>query len=233
MTEIGEVIKSGAADKIADLVQRLAGPMCDEVGAILGDKARVYRVKNIVSTMQKTERILHDAGLPANAVPPRLLLPIVENCSVEADDSLQELWAGLLATASQRTDAVSPAFVETLKQLTPAEAQHLERIHSGETTPQMYTAVGQHKSFGEGFERLGFLRRDFEVTLTGGRMPHIREPRSIDDIMREAQSAVERAIDSLETEIGYRYLLTAYAKQFLDACHGPLPSTRNDGEAGV
>jgi hypothetical protein len=50
--------------------------------------------------------MLRNAGLPPGAVPPRLLLPIIENSSLEDNDSLQGLWAGLLATASQQTDAV-------------------------------------------------------------------------------------------------------------------------------
>jgi hypothetical protein len=43
MTDAGEIIKSGAGEKIADLVNKLAGPMAEEVGMMLGDKVRVYR----------------------------------------------------------------------------------------------------------------------------------------------------------------------------------------------
>jgi hypothetical protein len=89
-------------DKAADLLHKLAGPMAEEFGALFGDKVRVYRVKNLVATIQKTERILRDAGLPANAVPSRLLLPIVENSSVEDNETLQEMWAGLLSTHRSR-----------------------------------------------------------------------------------------------------------------------------------
>jgi len=80
----------------------------------------------LVKTLRKTERILREAGLPANAVPTRLLFPIVDASSIEDDETLQEMWAGLLATASQQTDSVSPSFIETLKQLTPDDARHLE-----------------------------------------------------------------------------------------------------------
>jgi hypothetical protein len=128
MSNLGEILKSDSVDKAVDLLHRLAGPMFDEFGAILADRARVYRAKNLVSTVRKTERILREAGLPADAVPTRLLLPIMEASSVENAESLQEMWAGLLATASQQTDSVSPSFIETLKQLTPDEARHLEVI---------------------------------------------------------------------------------------------------------
>jgi Abortive infection alpha len=117
MNEAGDIIKSGAGEKIADLVNKLAGPLAEEVGMMFGDKVRVYGVKNWIKTVKKTARLLRDASLPANAVPPRLFLPIMEASSVEDNETLQDMWAGLLATASQDTDAVSPSFVETLRNL--------------------------------------------------------------------------------------------------------------------
>src|SRR5580692_3456636 len=56
MTDAGEIIKSGAGEKIADLVNKLAGPLAEEVGMMLGDKVKVYRVKNWIKTAEKTER---------------------------------------------------------------------------------------------------------------------------------------------------------------------------------
>jgi hypothetical protein len=35
MTDAGEIIKSGAADKLADIIHKLAGPMAKEFGAML------------------------------------------------------------------------------------------------------------------------------------------------------------------------------------------------------
>jgi hypothetical protein len=228
MTDVGEILKTGAVDKAADLPHKLAGPMSEELGAMLGDKVRVYRVKNMIKTVQKTERLLHDAGLPANAVPPRLLLPIIDNCSVEDDDSLQELWAGLLATASQQTDLVSPSFVETLKQLTPDEAKHLEHLYEtfgksiggSPISPYAFTepwGVPPGVS-ADTFERLGLIRREFDVKLRSRSLSkHIS---TID----QARDAVEDAIDAIKPEMGYRFVLTRYAVNFLEACHGPHPS---------
>src|ERR1022692_2189899 len=108
MSDASEIIKSGAFDKLADVVHKLAGPMAEECGLLLADKVRVYRVKNWVSVVTKTQKILSDAKLPPNAVPPRMFLPILEASSLEEDEALQGLWAGLLATASQQADSVSP-----------------------------------------------------------------------------------------------------------------------------
>jgi hypothetical protein len=106
---------------VSDLLNKLAAPAAEQIGQLLGYKLHPYTVKNFVATMKKTERILRAAGLPAKPVPPRLLLPIAEGSSIEDNESLQELWAGLLATASQHGDSVSRSFIETLKQLTPDE----------------------------------------------------------------------------------------------------------------
>ena len=90
MTESGD-IKSSTVEKIADLVLKLAGPLADEAGMMLGDKLRVYRVRNWIKTVQKTERLLRDSGLPANAVPPRLFLPIMEASSIEDKETIQDM----------------------------------------------------------------------------------------------------------------------------------------------
>jgi len=108
-----ELLKIG--DKVTDLVHKLAGPLFEEIGLTLGDKFHVYRTKNWIKTVEKTERLLYEADLPANAVPPRLLLPIIEGCSIEDDESLQDRWASLLANASREADSISPSSSVRLK----------------------------------------------------------------------------------------------------------------------
>ena len=56
-------------NKAADLVHRLAGPVCEDIGAMISDSIKPYRAKNLVSTLQKTDRILREAGLPARLRP--------------------------------------------------------------------------------------------------------------------------------------------------------------------
>jgi hypothetical protein len=198
--------------------------MFDEFGAILADKARVYRAKNLVSTVRKVERILSEAGLPANAVPTRLLLPIMEASSVENTETLQEMWAGLLATASQQTDSVSPSFIEALKQLTPDEARHLEVIcqetlkflkkeRLADGMELVLWAFGARPYDGpkdfdvppnvypDTYERLGLIRRNYKVN-----------------------SHFDRFEEHVSSDVDGWYEFTEYAIRFLDACHGPLPA---------
>jgi hypothetical protein len=226
MNDASEIVKSGAFNKIADIVHKLAGPMAEEYGLLLADKAKVYRLKNWVNVITKTEKILRDANLPPNAVPPRMFLPILEASSLEDDETLQDLWAGLLATASQQADSVSPSFIETLKQLTPNEARHLEHVYKTiqKTSPQwsMANAPVTPYAFTEQrgvpsgvssdtFERLGLIRRDFDLKL-----------RSL--TRRKPPSSIEEAIDAVEPEMRYQFVFTQYAVSFLEACNGPHPS---------
>jgi hypothetical protein len=201
MNDLSETI-----NKAADLVHRLTGPVCDDIGAMISDGMKPYRAKNLVNTLRKTERILLEAGLPANAVPTRLLFPIVEASSIENDETLQEMWAGLLATASQETDSVSPSFAETLKQMTPDEARYIDRIYRDRMNPNnripldsqlrygMFTekAGAPKKVSAETYERLGLIRREYGLTREGG-----------------------------ETEVGSLLRFTEYGKAFLEACRGP------------
>jgi hypothetical protein len=131
------------------------------------------------------------------------------------------MWAGLLATASQRADSVSPSFAETLKQLTPDEARHLEHVvgktielykkprltPETQVTPYAFTERWEAPPgvSSDTFERLGLIRRDYDVDL--------RWPKS---------ESVEEALDKLKTEVGYTFVFTKYAVRFLEACHGPL-----------
>ena len=234
MTEAGEIIKSGAIEKIADLVHKLAGPLAEQVGMTLGEKFSAYRVKNWIKTVEKTERLLRDANLPANAVPPRLFLPIIEASSIEDNETLQNMWAALLATASQETDAVSPSFVETLKQLAPDEARYLERVCEIDLTERGRLSLLPNKALPDysdferwgmsirdvpwgTFERLGLVRREYEV--------HARHDTDGD----------RRPI--IQTETDYWFVFTEYGVSFLAACEGPSASTsafrcRHEGEQG-
>jgi hypothetical protein len=228
MSDAGEIIKSGAADKLADIIHKLAGPMAEEFGAIFADKARVYRTKNWLKTAEKTERLLREAGRSPSAVPPRLLLPIAEACSVEDNETLQDMWAGLLATASQETDEVSPSFIETLKQLTPDQArsllgmcddtlrcvypnslpESLRQVRAITGVPVCSHPEGPEVSW-EPYERLALIRREYELTKPGP------EP------LQLARLALR--------ELDYDYVFTEYAGNFMQACEGPRPHPSGSG----
>lgn len=240
MTESGDIIKSGALEKIADLVNKLAGPMADEVGLMLGDKVKVYRVKSWIRTVEKTSRLPREAGLPANAVPPRLFLPIMEASSIENNETLQDMWAGLLATASQDTDAVSPSFVETLKQLTPDEARYLQRLHDDALTQRRRMfRDDQWKRILERHPELS-ARDVANYPVPQSAFPPVRSKSQIGPDTYERLGLIQRMYDVsnkpsgdalsddeagyapiYKAELVFQFEFTEYAAKFMRACQGP------------
>ena len=241
MSGIESIVAKGATTLAVDLLRRLAGPAADQVGFMLGDKAWEYRANNLIKITLRLQRKLSEVGLPANAVPPRLLLPIIENCSVEDNETLQEMWAGLLATASQENDSMSPSFIETLKQLTPDEARLLQRWWADKLRPAL--AEGRREA-AEMDSKLREMRRQkglpdkTESLMTGVRRRVVTQIQQWDFgvnsdtlerlglIRRDFGVQVKTTrgggdeITDVESEIGHRFVYTEYAVRFLEACHG-------------
>ena len=94
-----EVAKQ-ALEPLGDLLRKIAGPLADEIGESLGVWARHYRFRLGLKMFQKTQRMLRESGIPPQAVPPRLFLPILESASIEDDEDLHSRWAALLANAA-------------------------------------------------------------------------------------------------------------------------------------
>jgi hypothetical protein len=247
MSDLSETI-----NKAADIIHRLTGPVCDDIGAMISDSMKPFRAKNLVNTLRRTERILREAGLPANAVPTRLLFPIVDASSIEGDETLQEMWAGLLATASQQTDSVSPSFIETLKQLTPDDARHLEIVC--QDSINHFNEVREGSIYlSKNVDRKGRICDGMELVrwAFGGVRWH-GEPKELDvppnvypdtyarlGIIRrtiEVKSSFDkrdvaaRDYDDIHLEVDSEvdgwYEFTEYAVRFLDACHGPLSAKK-------
>jgi hypothetical protein len=118
-----------ALENLTDVFKKLAGPLAEEVGLSLGDRAREYRLKNAIEIFVRVKRMLAEAGIDPKPIAPRLFFPMIEAGSLEADDLLQERWAALLANASDPHQSVQPSFVEVLKELTPEEVGFLDRIY--------------------------------------------------------------------------------------------------------
>jgi hypothetical protein len=114
-----------------DLLARFVGPAVDEGGQALADPIREYRerrLQRVSQTVVDGAKLLESVGREPEPVPERILWPLLEAASREDDEDLQGRWAALLANSSSLAspNAVLPAFVEILRQLTPIQAQILD-----------------------------------------------------------------------------------------------------------
>jgi Abortive infection alpha len=218
VSDAGEIAK--AISPITGLVGKLFGPMADELGQYFGDSVRAYRQRNLNKVIEGTLYKLEERGAVPHAVPPRLLLPIVEAASLEDDTVLQEMWSGLFASAATANRQLSPSFVETLKQIGPDEAATLnvlyEKIGTNKNTDGIGICVstfdqksiqgnlGISQSTLETLERLGLMRREF---TTQSQSTHVR-----------SGSGEKKPIQL--TNILKWYVTTDYGVRFMSACTG-------------
>jgi hypothetical protein len=116
-----------AAVPLTAIVKRMLGPAADEVAEMWRDQVRLYRYERQLKCVQKAERMAEEAGFTPQAVPPKILFPLLEGASLEDDENLHDMWAALLANAASPSNAekVRPGFIAILKEMSPDEAKLL------------------------------------------------------------------------------------------------------------
>ena len=72
---------------------------------------------------------MEENGLSKQAVPLKVLVPLIDASSLEEDDSMQARWANLLANAISGLMDIKPNHVAILKELSPVEALILDKLY--------------------------------------------------------------------------------------------------------
>ena len=97
----------------------------DVVGLLGGDLLRQYRIRNWHRVSQKTFDKLGRRGVeqlePLSA---KVIVPLLEAASEESDETLQDMWAELLANAMdpKKDTSLRQIFIEALRQMEPIDA---------------------------------------------------------------------------------------------------------------
>jgi hypothetical protein len=144
---------------LTEFGKRVIGPSLDEIGERL--RGRVKRL------FDKAEPMVVNAGITSvQAVPPKLLLPILEGASVEDDETLHDMWAALLANAASPENAnkVRPGFLAVLMQMAPDEAAILNWMVGRRTGP---LAGSFNKPFDYGELMEAYKTLGFEIVTPG------------------------------------------------------------------
>jgi hypothetical protein len=134
---IGEIAKTGgkaidAARDLGGFFGKVLGPAATELGQTLHDWTRLYRYQNLLRIRDKVEAIHAARRLEGKtvAVPPKYAIPMLENASLEEDDTLQDMWAGLIANATdpQKRLNLKRVFSDVLSSLEPLDGQVLRHL---------------------------------------------------------------------------------------------------------
>ena len=130
-----ELIK--IASTASDFLEAICLPAAEEIGVILRDKLRIWRLKNITPILQESKAMLEKRGSLDNIkCHPRIAVKIIEEGSLIEDPDLQRMWAGLFASSCTKdgTDETNLIFANILAQLSSAQARIINLPFEGNYT---------------------------------------------------------------------------------------------------
>ncbi|NQY30662.1 MAG: DUF4393 domain-containing protein [Flavobacteriaceae bacterium] len=114
---------------IEGFLQLTCKPALGEIGLLMQDKVRYWRLNNVLKMLEKAQDKLqfNNDKLELKSHP-RVGLSIIENSSLIDNEEVQEMWAGLFASSctEEGNDDGNLIFTNLLKQLTTTQAQILK-----------------------------------------------------------------------------------------------------------
>ena len=127
--EAGPEVTKASIEGVSSFLGLVFKPGLEELGFLVKDRVRRWRLNNILSTLNKAKGKMDFDGqqlqLTANA---RVGLSIMEGCSEVDNNELQELWAGLFVsscTPDGRDDS-NMNFVDILRRMSSVEARIID-----------------------------------------------------------------------------------------------------------
>ena len=217
---------SARASAFLDEVLKPSGEL---IGGKLRDRIFAQRAGRVADVVTRASEMASAAGFEAQAVPGRILWPVLEHASLEDEPELVTQWAALLANSASPTSAnrILPAFIDILRQLTPQHARLIRRIAELEVeTPHERITQSAARSVEKSNFRLSPL--DYELLATDlHRMQILDGVRWIPGANPSPDT--KAAFDRLGGDdwravgtMGFEYVnLTSLGRAFVKACTPP------------
>ncbi len=182
-------ISEESSQEVIGFCQRLLGPVAD-VSDFLSDKIRFYRYNSAMNTLARAHEIALQNKIETNCVPVKFLVPFLERCSLEDEESeLIERWASLLVNASSEFHFEYVTYSRILGEITPVEARLLDNVH------ERYFQLTKNLDI-EGSER----NSAFIIGYSGEQLKHAFE-RWSDNYQLPLYSETLKTVDGNENEV--------------------------------
>ncbi|MVN22826.1 Abi-alpha family protein [Mucilaginibacter arboris] len=209
MVDIDINFNSSTADKALDMansfLRKLVGPSLEEVGLTWSDNFKMRRIANSIKNLAKVKKILEGNNIDPKQVNLKVLIPYLENVSLEEDETLQEVWANLfvnyLDASKNLNETVYPYILSQLS------TQNIKIINAMANNNGKFTMIPEQKfaeEFVKNIEALPNLIRLGIIVL-------IPEPNS--GLL--TAGALSRKVDQNYTTW---YDLTSFGWNFFHAC---------------
>jgi len=116
----------------------------DGLGGLIGDRTKLWRTRNLITSLAKTRDHLNKHGVSVDKAKPLPMgeaLMIFEGASKTEDPDLQEMWSALLANRmnpTKKDSFMDPAFPRLLGELSGLDAQIINYLSSFEALYSRY-----------------------------------------------------------------------------------------------
>ena len=135
-----------ASRELGGFFSRVFGGSLEQLAGIGEDYLTVYRRTRQLRLAKRYEEIRKELSFDGEIKPVELKfgLPLIAAASIENDDQLQDLYARLLATATNPDSKIEAkrAFVSMLQDLGPLEVLLIDLIYSSPNTPANIVRTG-------------------------------------------------------------------------------------------
>lgn len=135
-----------ASRELGGFFSRIFGGSLEQLAGIGEDHLTVYRRTRQLRLAKRYEEIRKELGFDGEIKPVELKfgIPLIAAASIENDNSLQDLYARLLATATNPDSKIEAkrAFVSMLQDLGPLEVLLIDLIYSAPSTPANIVRTG-------------------------------------------------------------------------------------------
>lgn len=114
---------------VEGFLRLVCAPALEEVGLMARDQVKSWRLNNTIKILEKAKgKLQYENGEIEIHAHPRVALSIIENGSLNDNDEIRDMWAGLFASSCTKSgqEDENLIFVDLLKQLTVAEAKILK-----------------------------------------------------------------------------------------------------------
>jgi hypothetical protein len=131
------------AQKAGSFISKIVGGASSQIGGMLEDSAKFYRLKNLLRIADKVEAIHAQRRIEGRIIPIPLrnAIPMLDSAALEDDDALQNVWARLIANSTDPgfKEVLHPGYVGIIKQMSSDEAIILNSFLKLNTYPILFT----------------------------------------------------------------------------------------------
>lgn len=170
-------LTTASVEATAAFLSRICLPAAEEFGLLLRDRVRSWRASNIASITQKAERKLNASSAKSNVhAHPRLVSRILAEGSWIDDDTVQEMWAGLLSSSCSESgvDDSNLIFVNLLSELTKVQARILYYICDNATKTVSPNGLVTARDFTVQLDVLQRISEEDDIYRLDRELDHLR-----------------------------------------------------------